>query len=461
MQVVTHRVLGADSAEEALSEPVRLGEDEPIGFEETLLSSNDNLSHSIPRPPLEHLRRSLPVDTAREDTESSVQTRLEQRQRELREERARERLVQDLRERVEQQLREQHERPEQRERERERHEQTQREEQTRRRSSISDKEAIEPVRLRHDEPIGFEMTPPETVESLSSDDIRTLTDGIPNGASIKAPEIGSNCGSDQTQGLARESLRQYPSLSRKNSSTGQEVRIQIDDQGDTASKSSQSTEKFILLCLRDGTSAETLGHARVTTAGSDMCMYKALNRKYMTRRRRLLRFLTLRELHEVDFVRFQLYYQKKVAIDDRIDTGQIPPVSKRQDYEFDRPQGHRKRQPLILKTALKHFIEEPTHATAGVKHLSRMPKKMRHKLRLLPSAETELEGWGLRLRERVCWKKVAAVEATWALMALIFAIVWCRCHPQSDLQDGFAVTGVLLAYGTIFLGLMHAAANSL
>ncbi|KAI9812244.1 MAG: hypothetical protein M1832_000476 [Thelocarpon impressellum] len=153
---------------------------------------------------------------------------------------------------------------------------------------------------------------------------------------------------------------------------------------------------------------------------------------------------------------FHVYWRNNVNIE-IIDYGSLPPPHTA-DYELDRTAT----KPPIFRTALAHFIQHPLHAPIGVQHLKRMSKKVGARVTKTKhgkddNSEEELEGWGLHVRERVCWKQVSIVLATLGSGSLAFAIVWCVKYGVG-LQDGFTVAGVMVAYGTIILGVLHSAA---
>ena len=85
-----------------------------------------------------------------------------------------------------------------------------------------------------------------------------------------------------------------------------------------------------------------------------------------------------------------------------------------------------------------------------------MPKKIGGMLAIAEEIDEESEGWGLYVREAVCWKSTSIAFGLIGAAALTFAIAWCKSHDGS-IQDGFTVTGVILAYGTILLGLIQLA----
>ncbi|KAI9707433.1 MAG: hypothetical protein M1836_000394 [Candelina mexicana] len=251
---------------------------------------------------------------------------------------------------------------------------------------------------------------------------------------------------------------------RKNGRQNKDVVISIDTgKNESVLEESMSGKKYILLCLSSRGSYERLKHANVTASKTDRCMYHVLKQGYFTHLRRSVRWLAMRTLDRVEFVRvtllikdrqFQLYWAANVEIEAG-DVGSLPPNSIK-EYEYDRQYPTR---PIVPLTALKHFTEHPLHASTQPLHLKRIPKKVDGELAWQQDSG-EKEGWGLRFRERICWMKVFIVEACWGTIAIIFAIGWCRSQ-HGGLQDGFTVAAVILAYGTIFLGLIQGVAQLL
>lgn len=235
----------------------------------------------------------------------------------------------------------------------------------------------------------------------------------------------------------------------------EDVAIDIDGVADGISDAGSSgIQKFILLCLASK-GKENLEHADMSSAKTDRCMYTELHRCYFTPMRRLMRLLTLRTLDRIEFTRFQLYTRDGVAIEAG-DVGGLPPDTAR-DYEYERKHPYR---PLIPLTALKHWTENPSHVRSRPLHLKRVPTKISGKLRWSEDDGGEIEGWGLRFKEMISWKAVWVSEFFIASIATAFAVFWCSSH-NGDLQDGFTVAGVVLAYGTIFLGLVQGFAQYL
>ncbi|KAI9724833.1 MAG: hypothetical protein M1812_000109 [Candelaria pacifica] len=238
---------------------------------------------------------------------------------------------------------------------------------------------------------------------------------------------------------------------RKNGRPYKEVIIPIDNEDrNTRSVEAMSVNKYILLCLSSRGSDERLEHANVTASGTDRCMYHVLNQGYFTNLRRSVRWLTMRTLDRVEFVR----WARNVAIEAG-DVGSLPPNSMK-EYEYDRQDPTR---PIVPLTCLKHFIEHPDHASERPLHLKRIPKKVDGELEWNQDGG-EKEGWGLRIRERICWRKVFIFEALLGVLAIIIAIILCQSSHRG-LQDGFTVAAVVLAYGTIFLGLIQGVAQLL
>jgi hypothetical protein len=146
-----------------------------------------------------------------------------------------------------------------------------------------------------------------------------------------------------------------------------------------------------------------------------------------------------------------LYWATNVSIGAE-DFGKLPPYSS-EDYSYTADTN-----PPVLRTALRHFIEHPSHAPKHPHHRPRIPKKVREPL-LLDKSLTPREGYGLYIQERICWSKVFAIEAVLATACMIFAIVWCIKY-RGGIQDGFAIAGTGIAYATILLGASQAVAQS-
>jgi hypothetical protein len=111
----------------------------------------------------------------------------------------------------------------------------------------------------------------------------------------------------------------------------------------------------------------------------------------------------------------------------------------------------------VLKSALRHFIENPDHAPKIAHHLPRIPKKLGKELILFNDAKPT-PGYGLYIQDEIRWKKVFVVEAIFATFCIGFAIVWC-IKKGGGIQDGFAIAGTGIAYGSIMLGALQAVAH--
>ena len=137
---------------------------------------------------------------------------------------------------------------------------------------------------------------------------------------------------------------------------------------------------------------------------------------------------------------------------ERKDFGELPPYpSENYSYTADT-------NPPVLRTALRHFIEHPSHAPKHPHHRPRIPKKVGEPLLLCKSLDAR-EGYGLYIQERICWRKVFVIEAVFATACMIFAIVWCIKN-SGGIQDGFAIAGTGIAYATIILGASQAVAQT-
>ncbi|KAH8645962.1 hypothetical protein BGZ60DRAFT_424740 [Tricladium varicosporioides] len=204
--------------------------------------------------------------------------------------------------------------------------------------------------------------------------------------------------------------------------------------------------QYILLCKSRGNEI-VLKHADISKTLCDQSSYQVLHRKHYGRLSGIFRWATLKQIESVEFVRFHLYWKKNVSIDTN-DIGALPP-SDSEEYCFSADTN-----PPVLKSALRHFIEHPSHAPKHPYHRPRIPKKLRVRLDVNKELITH-EGYGIFVKENICWTKVFVIEVVFATCCLIFAVVWCRRN-ERGIQDGFAIAGTGLSYLTIMLGGLQA-----
>src|SRR5438046_2082811 len=103
-------------------------------------------------------------------------------------------------------------------------------------------------------------------------------------------------------------------------------------------------------------------------------------------------------------------------------------------------------KPLVPLSALKHFIEHPSHAGTRRSHLNRIPKKTFGRL-ILPADKDEVEGWGIQFQERLCWVKVSVLECAILAVAVGFAAVWCILSGGRGLEAAFSVAATIVGIG--------------
>ncbi|KAI9660632.1 MAG: hypothetical protein M1821_009984 [Bathelium mastoideum] len=293
----------------------------------------------------------------------------------------------------------------------------------------------------------------EVMEELVAGAVQELASEL---STPDCSDIGLSTLSSSTSSLPETNPSSFDSSakSRKPYSGPDDLAIDIDGSTDAESSQFPRVQKYILLCLASK-GQENLEHADMSSAKTDRCMYSEFHRRYFTPMRRLVRLLTLRTLDRIEFTRFQLFNKASVAIESG-DIGALPPNTAR-DYEYERKHPYR---PLIPLTALKHWTENPSHARSRPLHINRVPTKISGQLRWSEDDGGELEGWGLRFKETMSWRAVWVSEFLIAGTATAFAVFWCA-YRNGDIQDGFTVAGVVLAYGTIFLGLVQGFAQYL
>ncbi|CZR66305.1 uncharacterized protein PAC_16206 [Phialocephala subalpina] len=203
-----------------------------------------------------------------------------------------------------------------------------------------------------------------------------------------------------------------------------------------------SRREYFLMC-RPRQSDMILKHVDVTEARCDYTSYEKLNRAYYGYWPKFLCWALLKEISSVEFVRFYLYWQRNVSIDPK-DIGVLAPSpSDEYSYRADT-------NPPVLKTALQHFIQHPSHAPKIPRHRLRIPKKLQTKLLLLENVD-RLEGYGISIQEKLSWRKIFMVEAVFSTACVLFAVIWCVKN-HGGIQDGFVIAGTGITYASVILG---------
>lgn len=203
-----------------------------------------------------------------------------------------------------------------------------------------------------------------------------------------------------------------------------------------------SRREYFLMC-RPRQSDMILKHVDVTEARCDYTSYQRLNRAYYGYWPKFLRWILLKEISSVEFVKFYLYWQRNVSIDPK-DRGVLPP-SPSDEYSC-----RADTNPPVLKTALQHFIQHPDHALKIPRHRPRIPKKLQKKLLLLENVD-RLEGYGIYIQEKLSRRKIFMVEAVFPTACVLFAVLWCMKN-NGGIQDGFAIAGTGITYASVILG---------
>ncbi|KUJ18597.1 uncharacterized protein LY89DRAFT_667676 [Mollisia scopiformis] len=259
-----------------------------------------------------------------------------------------------------------------------------------------------------------------------------------------AQELANSFDTRASVDIEREAGAESYSESRTSDRSGRHSRLDVktEEQHTMGSSTYRRKKEFILMCQESGKDTR-LYHADISETLCDYSSYYVLHAQYYGRLKGSWTWLTLKEISSVKFVKFSLYWTTNVSIDSN-DFGELPPYPS-EDYSFAADTN-----PPVPRTALQHFIENPSHAPKHPRHRPRIPKKASGPLLLNKDLDL-LPGYGIYIQERICWKKLVLIETAFATACIIFAVVWCIVK-QGGIQDGFAIAGTGIAYATIFLG---------
>ena len=87
-----------------------------------------------------------------------------------------------------------------------------------------------------------------------------------------------------------------------------------------------------------------------------------------------------------------------------------------------------------------------------------MVKRISNELTLGPDKGLQV-GWGIRFKEKLCWRKVFLLEAVISVAGVGVGLVWY--FRRADVQGATGITAVVLGIGTVALGLLHGVSEAL
>ena len=208
---------------------------------------------------------------------------------------------------------------------------------------------------------------------------------------------------------------------------------------------------FLLLCIPYRQYATKLLQLDLQDLQSDQNLFKLLRSGYQDIRGRLKSSLSLKTIKSIKFVQFEMYESELVDVRRAND---IPPEDRRDEYLY-RPMPA-DLIPPIGENHMLHLYTHPEDANASTRVcLSRIPKKLRERLRACPVQGTSL-GWGIHIIEgwhfNLLWLTAFIIVL---LASLTFLIFWAIL--QHDLQGACGVAAYMLAFATLTVGSVQAA----
>ncbi|KAF4831559.1 hypothetical protein CGCTS75_v005151 [Colletotrichum tropicale] len=201
------------------------------------------------------------------------------------------------------------------------------------------------------------------------------------------------------------------------------------------------THKFVLLCIpymRWGTKAH---QPDVCAIESDQQFFNFLRASYDTYRTQG-RWNWLRSVKAIDLVKFELFRNELANVYDSA----FSPVGS--DFEYEQSDT----EPPIGPNLMMHLFENPNHADIFPVLLRRIPRKMKERLRPCPKKGSSI-GWGVQFKETLNGMYVFAFGCIGFLLCLVISVVYTL--KKDDIQGGFAIGGLVLAFLLFCGGTLH------
>jgi len=204
---------------------------------------------------------------------------------------------------------------------------------------------------------------------------------------------------------------------------------------------------YLLLCMNDvvGTSTVGLQQPSVHDIESDRQLFELLRTNYNGRRKRWWSFLSLWELQEIRFAKFEMYDTSRVDI---IELDTVPPLDLREKAEYicDCPD----LKPLIGPNFLMHYFRCPQEASLKTPCFNKIPKKSRERLTACVVSGSS-SGWGLYFAEGWNWKKIIFLIFFALILLAVAAAILCWKFEHS-IQDAFAISSYVLGFFAAGIG---------
>ncbi|KAL9630172.1 MAG: hypothetical protein Q9204_004856 [Flavoplaca sp. TL-2023a] len=208
--------------------------------------------------------------------------------------------------------------------------------------------------------------------------------------------------------------------------------------------------KWLLICTQAWRRPTSLLHLDLCSTTSDKQLFTDLRQTYLELRKVWWQKLSLKVIHSIRFVQFELHPNDLVDVRKVPD---MPPESRKDEYLY---------QPCDLippigENLMTHLFHHPHEANDRAITIKRSPKKRKQRLAVCPHMGTNI-GWGIHLVEGWAMTKLWLLALVISsLGGMVFAVTWSVI--KHDIQAAFAVAAHFVALSGLGVGTAQAYLN--
>ncbi|KAF2789283.1 hypothetical protein K505DRAFT_204389, partial [Melanomma pulvis-pyrius CBS 109.77] len=207
----------------------------------------------------------------------------------------------------------------------------------------------------------------------------------------------------------------------------------------------------LLACMRSAQLGKSLHQASIAAIDTDRNLFRLLRDQFRSHRGRFCTLLSLKKVHGISFVKFNLFAGGSVEVRHHSPCCEsacecIPPrarvePSHRAEYRCS-PAGPLRGGPPVLPDILAHFFARPACIPEhNVSILNRLPKRICGELQ--GSAAEPAEGWGIYYQEGWDGDIIAMVVfVMFLVVSLLFGVLWACL--EMDVQGAFGVSAYIM-----------------
>jgi hypothetical protein len=201
---------------------------------------------------------------------------------------------------------------------------------------------------------------------------------------------------------------------------------------------------YLLLCIKESKYTTAMSSLRIGDIKSDLELFEAIRGIFMSRRLKILQFLSLTTVKRIDFVKFLLC---ESSLADCIKRNQLPP-KKVEFYAFD------PRQPRVIPPIgtefLLHRFHRPECGDGKDRCLKQFPKRLNRRPQHGQPPDYDVV-WGLHIVEGPHFATVITWHiAVAAFGSLLFGVLYW--YFERDISGAFTVSAYMTSLTSLAIG---------